>query len=80
MMIYNVSDFLCFFKTLDMCDEELTLITPEGKIYDWKTNKAFLLSFLRTIDAEKCNRMEIELNDTQDKPRIICHMLEGERS
>ena len=48
MTIYNISDFSDFFKTLDSCGDDLTLITPDGYTYDWKTNRAFLLSFLQT--------------------------------
>ena len=80
MMIYNISDFIYFFKTLDTSCEDLTLITTEGKVYDWETNKALLLSILQTIDTEKCNKMEIKLNNTQDKPRIICYMLKSKKN
>ena len=44
MMIYNVSNFQHFFQSLDKCGDNLTLVTPDGKAYDWKSNRSFLLS------------------------------------
>ena len=79
MTIYNISNFTKFFNTLDLCDDELTLVMPDGKAYDWKQNKPFLLSFLQTLDVEKCNKMEIRPNDTKDASRSLCYMMEGER-
>lgn len=77
MMIYNISDFQRFFRSLDQCDDNLTLITPDGKAYDWKTNRSCLLSFLQTMEAGTCSRMEIRPEGTQDISRIMCYMLEA---
>ncbi len=79
MMIYNISNFKRFFQSLDRCGDDLTLIMPDGKIYDWKTNRSFLLSFFQTLDVNKCNKMEIKPGDAQDTSRILCYMMEGEK-
>lgn len=80
MTIYNISDFSDFFKTLDSCGDDLTLITPDGHTYDWKTNRAFLLSFLQTVDIARCNAMEIKAANAADASRLFCYMLEGNAS
>lgn len=80
MMIYNVSNFQHFFQSLDKCGDNLTLVTPDGKAYDWKANRSFLLSFLKTLDVSRCNKLEIRPVGTEAASRILCYMLEGEKS
>ncbi len=80
MMIYNISNFKNFFESLDQCDDDLTLITPDGKSYDWKKNRLLLKSLLQTMDVRNCSKMEIRPCGPKDASRIMCYMLEGERS
>ena len=77
MTIYNIYDFPDFFKTLDSCGDDLTLITPDGHTYDWKINRSFLLSFLQAVDIKKCSTMEIKTGNAADTSRLFCYMLEG---
>lgn len=80
MMIYNISNFQNFFESLDRCDDDLTLITPDGRSYDWKKNRPLLKSLLQTMDVRNCSKMEIRPCGPQDASRIMCYMFEGERS
>lgn len=78
MIIHNISNFEHFFKTLDLCNDELTLITPDGSVYDWRKQRPFVQSLLGALDVSKCNKMELRFRDAQDMSHILCYLMECE--
>lgn len=77
MIIHNITDLSAFFKTLDNCDGNVTLVTPDGSAYDWRTHRTFLLPFLQDTDRQRYRTLEVKASSGQDVSRLICYMLEG---
>ncbi len=79
MKVYNVTNFSRFFQSLDQCDDDLTLVMPDGNVYDWRSNRPLLLSLVQALDVERFNQMELQFKDGTDTSHVICYMMEGER-
>lgn len=78
MTVRNITDINRFFEALDYCDDDLTLITPDGRAYDWRENRNVIRSILTGPGARVCDTLELKLSSREDRQRIICYMVEGE--
>ncbi len=79
MTIHNISNYTDLFSTLDLCSCNLTLITPDGKAYDFAQQRDFMQSLLNCKTMPKWDKMVVKFDGEEDISRILCYLIECER-
>lgn len=77
MTLYNISKVDQLFHTLDNCQGDVQLVTPDGNSISWKQNKEVLESMWSAMPDKTIDKLEVRMSNTQDTLHMMEFLIRG---
>lgn len=74
MTFVNVDNMERLMSGFDGCEESVSLVAPDGAVYDWKTHRGALRAVLSQV--EHVDRLEVRVRNADDQYRMLRLMMQ----